>query len=101
MKAEIAGLRVAVFTFGPLIPALSIKLVFFPQQPVVKAGVRAFGIDVTALLFHALAGMATAADDRIAPLADTVVSPLSARVSTRKQGRIASADGSGTHPKTA
>lgn len=59
MKAEIAGLRVAVFTFGPLIPALSIKLVFFPQQPVVKAGVRAFGIDVTALLFHALAGMAS------------------------------------------
>ena len=30
MKAEISGLKVAVFTFGPLILALLIKLVFFP-----------------------------------------------------------------------
>ena len=30
LKAEIAGLKVAVFTFGPLILALLIKLVFFP-----------------------------------------------------------------------
>lgn len=30
LKAEVAGLKVAVFTFGPLIPALLIKLVFFP-----------------------------------------------------------------------
>lgn len=30
LKAEIAGLKVAVFTFGPLILALSIELVFFP-----------------------------------------------------------------------
>ena len=30
LKAELAGLKVAVFTFGPLILALSIKLVFFP-----------------------------------------------------------------------
>lgn len=30
MKAEIAGLKVAVFTFGPLILALLIRLVFFP-----------------------------------------------------------------------
>ena len=29
-KAEIAGLKVAMFTFGPLIPGLSVKLVFFP-----------------------------------------------------------------------
>ena len=30
LKAELAGLKVAVFTFGPLILALLIKLVFFP-----------------------------------------------------------------------
>ena len=30
LKAEIAGVKAAVFTFGPLILALSIKLVFFP-----------------------------------------------------------------------
>ena len=30
LKAEIAGLRVVVFTFGPLIPGLLVKLVFFP-----------------------------------------------------------------------
>ena len=30
LKAEIAGLKVAMFTFGPLILGLSVKLVFFP-----------------------------------------------------------------------
>ena len=30
LKAEVAGLKVAVFTFGPFILALLIKLVFFP-----------------------------------------------------------------------
>ena len=30
LKVEIAGLRVAIFMFGPLILALLIKLVFFP-----------------------------------------------------------------------
>ena len=30
LKAEIAGLRVAIFMFGPLILGLLIKLVFFP-----------------------------------------------------------------------
>lgn len=30
VKAEIVGLKVAVFTFGPLILALLIRLVFFP-----------------------------------------------------------------------
>ena len=30
LKAEIAGLKVAIFMFGPLILALLIKLVFFP-----------------------------------------------------------------------
>ncbi|MCY4075584.1 MAG: hypothetical protein OXH04_09180 [Acidobacteria bacterium] len=32
LKAEIAVLRFAVFTFGPLILALLIKLVFFPWE---------------------------------------------------------------------
>ena len=30
LKAEIAGVKAVVFTFGPLILALLIKLVFFP-----------------------------------------------------------------------
>ena len=30
LKAEIAGLKVAMFTFGPLILGLLVKLVFFP-----------------------------------------------------------------------
>ncbi len=30
LKAEIAALKMAVFTFGPIILALLIKLVFFP-----------------------------------------------------------------------
>ena len=30
LKAEIAGLKVAIFLFGPLILGLLIKLVFFP-----------------------------------------------------------------------
>ena len=30
LKADVAGVKAAVFTFGPLILALSIKLVFFP-----------------------------------------------------------------------
>ena len=31
LKAEIAGLKVAIFTFGPLILGLLVKLVFFPS----------------------------------------------------------------------
>ena len=30
LKAEIAGLKVAIFMFGPLILGLLVKLVFFP-----------------------------------------------------------------------